>query len=124
MQHFVGLKSPLVIVGLLLVPLLWRTSHRLSAQPTATINPAVAGRASQLIFSNYDTVFTIHPDGSGRRTLVKRQFVASPSLSADGRRFAYDFYRDDLKQAETVIASVDRQGGTIVVAKRTQDAQH
>jgi dipeptidyl aminopeptidase/acylaminoacyl peptidase len=124
MQHFVGLKSPLVLVGLLIVPLLWRTSHSLLAQPPATINPSVVERTSQLIFSNYDTVFTIHPDGSGRRTLVKRQFVASPSLSADGRRFAYDFYQDDLNKAETHIAPVDELGHTIVVAKRTKDAKH
>ena len=118
------MKSSRIFSGLLLTALLWGASHALSAQPIQTPTPSPLPPPSQLIFCNFDTVFTIRADGSGRRTLVKRQFVASPSLSADGKRFAYDFYRDDFQQAETHIAPVDGQGGTSVVGKRTKDTKY
>lgn len=123
-NHPLSLRPLSVLALFFVLPILWGQAQPISIKST---DPDLTSRAvsqSQLIFCNYDKVFTIRPDGSGRRTLVTRQFVASPSLSFDGKRYAYDFYRDDLGVAETVIANTYNARPPVVVGKRTKNVKH
>ncbi len=116
---------PLSILSVLcgVLALLGKGTH-VVANPTDSPATTPSPSESRLIFCNYEKIFTIRPDGTRRRTLISRQFVASPTISSDGKRFAYDYYRTDLGIAETIIAPTDDEGPTVVLAKRTKGVMY